>query len=77
MSGLGGSVLGRAAPRLASAFRTSPEPFVLMLDDLHELQSPACHDVLEVVISGIPRELPAGRGESFRATAPAAAAGIG
>ena len=55
VSGLGVSVLGRAAPRLASVFRTSPVPFVLMLDDLHELQSPACHDVLEVVISGIPR----------------------
>jgi LuxR family maltose regulon positive regulatory protein len=55
MSGLGVSVLGRAAPRLASVFRTSPVPFVLMLDDLHELQSPACHDVLSVVISGIPR----------------------
>jgi LuxR family maltose regulon positive regulatory protein len=25
-----------------------------MLDDLHELQNPACHDVLSVVISGIP-----------------------
>ncbi len=37
-----------------SAFRTSPAPFVLMLDDLHELRSPACHDVLSVVISGIP-----------------------
>ena len=37
MSGLGISVLGRAAPRLASVFRTSPVPFVLMLDDLHEL----------------------------------------
>jgi len=55
VSGLGGSVLGRGAPRLASAFRTSPEPFVLMLDDLHELRSPDCHDVLEVVIAGIPR----------------------
>jgi LuxR family maltose regulon positive regulatory protein len=55
MSGLGISVLGRAAPRLASVFRTSPVPFVLMLDDLHELLSPACHDVLSVVISGIPR----------------------
>ena len=53
VSGLGVSVLGRAAPRLASVFRTSPVPFVLMLDDLHELQSPACHDVLGVVISGI------------------------
>jgi LuxR family maltose regulon positive regulatory protein len=55
MGGLGVSVLGRAAPRLAAAFRTSPVPFVLMLDDLHELRSPACHDVLGVVLSGIPR----------------------
>ena len=55
MRGLGVSALGRAAPRLASAFRTSPVPFVLMLDDLHELRSPACHDVLSVVISGIPQ----------------------
>jgi LuxR family transcriptional regulator, maltose regulon positive regulatory protein len=55
VGGLGVSLLGRAAPRLASVFRMSPGPFVLMLDDLHELQSPACHDVLEVVISGIPR----------------------
>jgi LuxR family maltose regulon positive regulatory protein len=53
--GPGVSVLGRGAPRLASALRTSPVPFVLMLDDLHELQSPACHDVLSVVISGVPR----------------------
>ena len=66
VSGLGISVLGRAAPRLASAFRTSPVPFVLMLDDFHELQSPACHDVLSVVISGIPRGsqlIAAGRSE--------------
>ena len=51
----GVSVLGRAAPRLASAFAASPSPFVLMLDDLHELHSPACHDALGVVISGLPR----------------------
>ena len=55
VGGLGVSVLGRAAPRLASALRTSPVPFVLMLDDLHELQSPACQDVLSLVISGVPR----------------------
>ena len=55
VGGSGVSVLGRAAPRLASAFQASPDPFVLMLDDLHELRSPACHDVLEVAISGIPR----------------------
>ena len=55
VSGAGVSVLGRAAPRLASAFKASPVPFVVMLDDLHELRSPACHDVLSVVISGIPQ----------------------
>ncbi len=54
MGGLGLSALGRAAPRLASAFHSSPDPFVLMLDDLHEVQSPSCHDVLGVVIGGIP-----------------------
>ena len=54
VSGLGVSALGRAAPVVASAFRRSPAPFVLMLDDLHDLQSPACHDVLGVVISGVP-----------------------
>ncbi len=55
VGGLGVSVLGRAAPRLAAALRTSPVPFLLMLDDLHELRSPACDDVLGIVISGIPR----------------------
>ena len=52
--GYGGSALGRAAPLIATALRTSRTPFVLMLDDLHELQDPACHDVLSVVIGGIP-----------------------
>ena len=54
MGGSGVSMLGRAAPRLAAALRASPHPFVLMLDDLHELRSPDCHDVLSVAISGIP-----------------------
>jgi LuxR family maltose regulon positive regulatory protein len=54
MGSHGASVLGRAAPRLASALRTSPHPFVLMLDDLHELRSRACDDVLSVVIAAIP-----------------------
>jgi LuxR family transcriptional regulator, maltose regulon positive regulatory protein len=54
MSGLGISALGRAAPRLAAALRTSTAPFVLMIDDLHELRSAACHDVLGVVLSGLP-----------------------
>jgi LuxR family transcriptional regulator, maltose regulon positive regulatory protein len=55
MRGLGVPVLGRAAPRLAAALRASPHPFVLMLDDLHELRSPACDDVLSVVIAAIPQ----------------------
>lgn len=54
MGGPGVSVLGRAAPRLAAEFRTNAVPFVLMLDDLHQLQSPACHDVLGMVIPAIP-----------------------
>ncbi|WP_198681490.1 LuxR C-terminal-related transcriptional regulator [Kribbella rubisoli] len=54
MGGLCVDVLGRAAPRLAAAFRSSPEPFVLMVDDLHELHASACHDALGVAISGIP-----------------------
>ena len=49
-----GSPLGRAAPLVASALRAGPTPFVLMLDDLHELQDPGCHDVLSVVIGGLP-----------------------
>jgi LuxR family maltose regulon positive regulatory protein len=48
------SVLARAAPRLAAAFRASPVPFVLMLDDLHELHSSDCHDVLGMVLSAVP-----------------------
>jgi LuxR family transcriptional regulator, maltose regulon positive regulatory protein len=54
MGGLGVDALGRAAPRLAAAFKSSPEPFVLMVDDLHELHASACHDALGVAISGIP-----------------------
>jgi LuxR family maltose regulon positive regulatory protein len=52
--GLGVSMLGRAAPHLASILSRSTVPFVLMLDDLHVLRSPACHDMLSMVIAGIP-----------------------
>ena len=54
MAGLGLSVLGRATPRLAAAMRSSPTPFVLMLDDLHELQSPTCNDALGILIANVP-----------------------
>jgi len=55
MRGQGVSVLGRAAPQLAAELRASPVPYVLLLDDLHELRSPVCHDVLGLVMSAIPR----------------------
>ena len=48
------ATLGRAAPRLAAALRKSAKPFVFMVDDLHLLRSPACHDVLSVVLAGVP-----------------------
>jgi len=51
---LGGSPLGRAAPVVAAALKTSRTPFVLMLDDLHELRNPDCHDALSIVIAGVP-----------------------
>jgi LuxR family transcriptional regulator, maltose regulon positive regulatory protein len=49
------SALSRAVSQLAAEFRGSPLPFIVMLDDLHQLQSPACHDVLGVLISAIPQ----------------------
>jgi LuxR family maltose regulon positive regulatory protein len=55
VGGVGMPLLGRAAPRMAAALSASSAPFVLMLDDLHELKSPACQDVLEVVIDGLPQ----------------------
>ncbi|HWL48740.1 MAG TPA: LuxR C-terminal-related transcriptional regulator [Acidimicrobiia bacterium] len=51
--GIGFSPLGRAAPRLATAFRSSTSPFVLVIDDFHELRQSACHDALSIVIAGI------------------------
>ncbi|MBC2933733.1 LuxR family transcriptional regulator [Nocardioides sp. zg-1228] len=45
---------GRGAARIASAFRRSPVPFILLLDDLHELRSPECHHLLGVVLSAVP-----------------------
>jgi LuxR family transcriptional regulator, maltose regulon positive regulatory protein len=45
---------GRGVPALAAEIRASTVPFVFLLDDLHEVQSPPCHDVLGAVISAIP-----------------------
>ena len=57
--------LGRAAPRLASALRTSPAPFVLMLDDLHELQLAGLSRCAQRGDLGDSCGLSTGRGESF------------
>ena len=45
--------LTRAA-RLAAALRAGTAPFVFMLDDLQELRTPACRDVLGLLLAAIP-----------------------
>lgn len=54
MRGTASGALSRAAPRLASILRSSATPFVIMLDDLHQVRSSASEDVLGVVIAGVP-----------------------
>jgi LuxR family maltose regulon positive regulatory protein len=54
MRGPGAASLGRSAPLLASALSRAPHPFLLLVDDLHEVGSPACQDVLEVALNGVP-----------------------
>lgn len=49
-----GSALSRSAPLLASVLARADAPFLLVIDDLHVLSSPACHDVLDVVLDGVP-----------------------
>ncbi|MGW9630450.1 LuxR C-terminal-related transcriptional regulator [Agromyces sp. NPDC055520] len=68
VTGHAATLLGRGAPLLAAALRHSPQPFVLMLDDLQEIRDPACHDVLSVVFAGIPagsQLVAASRGEQW------------
>lgn len=48
------AALGRGAPRLAAELRAAEKPFVFLVDDLHALSAPACHDVLSVVLAGVP-----------------------
>jgi LuxR family transcriptional regulator, maltose regulon positive regulatory protein len=54
ISGPGISVLGRAAPRLAAAFASAKRSFVLMVDDLHQVQSDDCLDVFELLMTRFP-----------------------
>ena len=53
MSSPGGSVLGRLGPRLASAFGSSTQPFVLILDDLHEVSTSEAMDVIDLLVNGV------------------------
>jgi LuxR family maltose regulon positive regulatory protein len=50
----GPSVLGRAAPRLATVIANVDAPFLLVLDDLQAVRSPACHDVLGLLLDAVP-----------------------
>ncbi|MRK01877.1 LuxR family transcriptional regulator [Aeromicrobium sp. S22] len=54
ISGVGAAALRSGTLRLAAAFQQASAPFVLLIDDLHELRSPECHDVLGVVLAAIP-----------------------
>ncbi|WP_430646765.1 LuxR C-terminal-related transcriptional regulator [Agromyces sp. GXS1127] len=54
MGGMSVGPLGRSAPLLASTLSAAPGPFVILIDDLHEVDSAACQDVLEVALAGIP-----------------------
>lgn len=54
MRGAGGTALSRSAPLLATALAATASPFVLFIDDVHALESPACRDILDVVLTGVP-----------------------
>ena len=49
-----GSTLVSLAPRLASALAAETTPFVLMLDDFHELRDEDCHDALGLLLNSLP-----------------------
>lgn len=51
---VGTAVLGQMAPKLAAAISNVDDPFVLMIDDVHEASSDRCQDVLEVALARIP-----------------------
>ncbi|WP_396657553.1 LuxR C-terminal-related transcriptional regulator [Microbacterium sp.] len=54
MRGLGTSLLGRSAPLLAAALARAPDPFLLLVDDIHAAASLQCQDALEIVLGGVP-----------------------
>jgi LuxR family maltose regulon positive regulatory protein len=50
----GVSVLGQVVPRLAASLRRSAEPFLLVIDDLHEINDQECRDALNLLVDHLP-----------------------
>jgi LuxR family maltose regulon positive regulatory protein len=48
------SMWSTGLPRLGAALASMPEPIVLVLDDIHELQHPDCRDALEPLSKHLP-----------------------
>jgi LuxR family maltose regulon positive regulatory protein len=55
LRGTGDSLWARGLPRLVSALATRPEPVVLVLDDVHELENHECLDALAALLLHVPR----------------------
>ena len=52
--GSGDSLWARGVPGLVSALAAQPEPFVLVLDDVHELENQDCLDALAALLLHVP-----------------------
>jgi LuxR family maltose regulon positive regulatory protein len=52
----GGSVLGRAVPRLARTVKSCVQPFLLLVDDLHEVDDQHYRDALNLIVDHLPPE---------------------
>ncbi len=55
LTGPGDSLWARGLPRLVSALAARPEPLVLVLDDVHELENHDCLDALATLLLHVPR----------------------
>ncbi len=55
LTGPGNSLWARGLPRLVSALAARPEPLVLVLDDVHELENHECLDALAALLLHVPR----------------------
>ena len=55
LSGTGDSLWARGLPRLVAALAARPEPLVLVLDDVHELENHECLDALAALLLHVPR----------------------